>query len=66
MRIVDGSCDYRARRVSIRGTRRGSRNVANVANCSSEPRVAYPEVKVQVRDQVRVVGSRVRLHPGAR
>ena len=27
-----------------------------MAKCSSDPRVAYPEVKVQVRDLVRVVG----------
>ena len=31
----------------------GSRHVAK---CSSDPRVAYPEVNVQVRDIVRVVG----------
>ena len=36
-----------------RGTRRGGRHVAKR---SSEPRVAYPEVNVQVRDLVRVVG----------
>ena len=28
----------------------------HVANCSSDTRVAYPEVKIQVRDPVRVVG----------
>ena len=28
----------------------------HVAKLSSDPRVAYPEVKVQVRDLVRVVG----------
>ena len=27
-----------------------------MANCSSDPRVAYPEVSVQVRDLVQVVG----------
>ena len=27
-----------------------------MAKCSSDPRVAYPEVKVQVRDLARVVG----------
>ena len=32
-----------------RGTRRGGRHVAKR---SSDPRVAYPEVKVQVRDLV--------------
>ena len=36
-----------------RGTRRGGRHVAKR---SSDPRVAYPEVNVQVRDLVRVVG----------
>ena len=36
-----------------RGTRRGDRHVAK--RCS-DPRVAYPEVKIQVRDLVRVVG----------
>ena len=34
------------------GTRRGGRYVVKR---SSDPRVAYPEVKVQVRDLVRVV-----------
>ena len=37
-----------------RGTRRGGRHVAKR---SSEPCVAYPQVKVHVRDLVRVVGS---------
>ena len=36
-----------------RGTRRG---VRHVAKHSSDPRVAYPEVNVQVRDLVRVLG----------
>ena len=36
-----------------RGTRRGGRHVVKR---SSDPRVAHPEVKVQVRDLVRVVG----------
>ena len=35
-----------------RGTRLGGRHVAKR---SSDPRVAYPKVKVQVRDLVRVV-----------
>ena len=35
------------------GTSRGGRHVAKR---SFDPRVAYPEVKVQVRDIVRVVG----------
>ena len=36
-----------------RGTRRGGRHVVKR---SSDPRVAHPDVKVQVRDLVRVVG----------
>ena len=65
MGIVEGSCGYRARGVSIRGkfvlsrnpgykTRRGGGR--HVAKRSSDPRVAYPEVNVQERDLVRVVG----------
>ena len=60
--IVERSCGYRARGVSIRGKfvllrNRGTRQGGpHVANCSSDPRVAYPEVSVQVRDLVRVVG----------
>ena len=61
--MVEGSCGYRARGVSIRGTFVLSRNpryktsgVRHVAKRSSDPRVDYPEVKVQVRDLVRVVG----------
>ena len=59
--IVEGPCRYRARGVSIRGkfvfretwgTRLG---VYQGAKRSSDPRVAYPEVNVQVRDLVRVV-----------
>ena len=42
------------------GTRRRGRHVAK---CSSEPWVAYPEVKVQVRDLVRVVGIVVPFAP---
>ena len=62
MGIVEGSCGYRVRGVSIeeksfyretRGPRRGG---CHVAKCSSDPRVAYPEVNVQVRDLVRVMG----------
>ena len=37
-----------------RGTRRGGGR--HMAKRSSEPRVAYPEVNVQVRDLVQVVG----------
>ena len=33
----------------------GTRLRGQVANRSSDPRIAYPEVKVQVRDLVRVV-----------
>ena len=40
---------YRETRGTIRGRR-------HVAKCSSDPRVAYPEVNVLVRDLVRVVG----------
>ena len=63
--IVEGSCGYQAHGFSIRGKFVLSRNtgykttrVANrhVAKRSSDPRVAYHEVKVQVRDLVRVVG----------
>ena len=62
MGIVEGVCGYRAREVSIRGkfilsrtwgTSRGGRQVAKH---SSDPRQAYPEVKLQGRDLVRVVG----------
>ena len=60
--IVEGPCGYRAREVSIGensvyretwGTKREGRNVAK---CSSDPRVAYTGVKVQVRDLVRIGG----------
>ena len=70
MGIVEGSCTYRARGVSIRGKFVLSRNPGyktrggggrNVAKRSSDPRVAYPEVSVQVRDLVRVVGIVDRL-----
>ena len=50
--IVEGTCGYRARGVSIRGTYVLLRNPVynnNVAKCSSTHRVDYPEVKVQVR-----------------
>ena len=61
--IVEGSCGNRARGASIRGQFVLSRNLGyktrgrHVAKRSSETRVAYPEVKVHVRDLVRVVGS---------
>ena len=61
MGIVEGSCGYRARGVSIRGKFVLSRNPGyktsggrHVAKHSSDPRVAYPEINVQVRDLVRV------------
>ena len=54
--IVEGSCGYRARGVNIRGTFVLSRNpgyktrgVAMWLNVVLTHRVAYPEVKVQVR-----------------
>ena len=63
MGIVEGFCGYRARGVSIRGKIRfiekpGVQDEGGlyVAKHSSDPRVAYPEVNVQVRDLARVVG----------
>ena len=63
MGIVEGSCGYRARGVSIRRKFVLSRNTGyksrwgrHVAKRSSDPRVAYPEINIQVRDLVRVVG----------
>ena len=62
MGIVEGSCGYRARWTvfgensfygDTRGTKLGGRHVAKR---SSDPRIAYPEVTVQVRDLVRIVG----------
>ena len=61
MGIVEGSCEYRARGVSIQGKFVLSRNMVyktrdrHVAKYSSDPRQAYHEVKVQGRDLVRVV-----------
>ena len=43
-----------------RCTRRGGRHVVKR---SSDPRVAHPEVKFQVRDLVRVVGIVARFAP---
>ena len=61
--IVEWSYENRARGVSIWGkfvlfTKLGykTRGCHHVAKRSSDSRVAYPEVKVQVRDLVRVVG----------
>ena len=65
MGSVEESCRYRARWVSIRGklvlsTNPGYKPMGgggrHMIKLSSEPWVAYPEVKVQVRDLVRVVG----------
>ena len=42
------------------GTRLGGRHVAKR---SSDPRVAYPEIKVHVRDLVRVLGVVAPLCP---
>ena len=57
--IVEGSCGYRVNGVNIRGkfvlsnwvTRRGGRHFAKR---SHDPRQAYPDVKLQGRDLVRV------------
>ena len=60
--IVKRSCGYQARRVSAREksfyreTRGTIIGDCHVAIRRSDPRVAYTEVKVQVRDLVRVVG----------
>ena len=58
--IVEWFCGNWARGVSIRGKfvlsiRLGYKTSHHVTKRSSEPRVAYPKVKVQVRDRVRVV-----------
>ena len=60
MGIVEWSCGNWAHGVSIQGkfvlsTRLGYKTSHHVAKRSSEPRVAYPEVKVQVRDLVQVL-----------
>ena len=60
MAIIEVSCGYWARGVSIRGTFVLSRNIGykmggrHVAKRSSDPRLA--EVKLQGRDLVRIVG----------
>ena len=69
--IVEGHYGYRARRVSMRGKFVLSRNTGyktggggrHVVKRSSEPRVAYPSVKVQVWDLVFVVEFVVPLDP---
>ena len=62
--IVEGSCGYQVLGVSIRGKFVLSRNLGYKTRgvaiwlniVLNDPRVAYPEVKVQVRNLVRVVG----------
>ena len=61
--FVEGCCGYRARRIRNRGKLVLSRNLGkktsvgrHVLKNSSDPRVANPEVKVQVWNLVRVVG----------
>ena len=61
--IVEGSFGNRARGVSIRGKFVLSRNMGyktrgcrHVAKYTSDPREAYPKVKLQGRDLVQVVG----------
>ena len=70
MNIVDASSWFRARGVSIRGKnrfidKRGEQDEGgrHVAKRSSDPRQAYPEVKLQGRDLVRVVGIVAPLVP---
>ena len=69
MGIVEGSCGFRTRGISILGKfvlpRKPGHNTRgrHVAKRSSDPRVAYPEVKVQVRDLLRVVGIVACLAP---
>ena len=66
-----GSCGYRARGISIRGKFVLSRNLGYktrgwgryVAKSSSDPRRVYPDVKLQGRDLVRVVGIVVHFAP---
>ena len=66
-----GSCWYRARGISIRGKFVLSRNLGYktrgggryVAKSSSDPRRVYPDVKLQGRDIVRVVGIVVHFAP---
>ena len=60
-----------ARGVSIQGKfvlsiRLGYKTNHHVAKRSSEPRVAYPEVKVQLRDRVRVVHIVSPFAPGGK
>ena len=63
VRIVEGSCGYRVRRVSIReklvfieiSAEQDEGGGRHVVKRSSDPRVAHPEVIVQVRGLVRVV-----------
>ena len=71
--IVGSSCGYRTRGVSVREKFLLSRNPGyktwgfrHVAKRSSDPRVVYPEVKVQVRDLMRVVCIVAPFAPPAR
>ena len=73
MCIVESSCGHRTRGVSVREKFVLSRNPGykirgfrHVAKHSSDPHVAYPEVKVQVRDLVRVVCIVAPFDPRAR
>ena len=65
MGIVEGSCGYRTRGENsfYRETWVQDDGGRHVDKRSSDPRVAYPEVKVQVRDLVRVVGIAAPLCP---
>ena len=71
--IVESSCGYRIHGVSVRekfvllrNPGYKTRGFRHVAKRSSDPRVAYPEVKVQVRDLVRVVCIVASFAPRAR
>ena len=61
MGIVEGSCGYLVRGVSIRGKSVLTRKLGyktggrHVAKPSSDPRQAHPRIKLQGRDLVRVV-----------
>ena len=75
MGIVEGSCGYRARGVRIRGKFGLSRNLGyKTRGCvnllvderRSDPWVAYPDVKFQVRDLVRVISIVVPFAPRGR
>ena len=70
VRVVDVAAPFAPRGANIQGKFVLSRNPGiqdegdrHVAKRSSDPREAYPEVKVQVRDLVRVVGIVVLFAP---